>query len=584
MLKIRLVLDFWRRHKPRLVFLIIFTAFGTAVSLSFPLILRYIIDGIKTNLAPSIIIRYVAILLIFGIGRSLISVFLPFARGRTNELFMLHTRNNIFSSVLHKGHRFINQFPSGDVIERLDHDLNDLSWFACSGIFRPIEGLFTILIALVVLLKINYLLTIITVLPVSLAIFVWLKLGPLIEKWYRAWREKISETNNLIESSFSGIKLIKSYIMESRTAKIFRNSLNQRIKAAVKTVIVEAKIGIMFNGIAELAILLVLWVGGMLVIKQKLTLGQFVAFNGYILMLIMPMFDIGNFFVAGKRAQAAEKRIRELTEFPPDVKISQISDSDKQLATQSQFGKPTITMKDISFNYNGKEALRNINIQIPPSAKIGIAGTIGSGKSTIIRLLLRLAEPNQGSITIDGKELKEYELTSLRQLYGYAPQEPILFSDTIRNNILFGRNATSSEIELVTKIAQLEQDLKAMPKKLDEPIGERGLKLSGGQKARVAIARALLGKPKILLLDDVTSNLDAETEQRFFNEVTQFVKDATLIIVSHRLAILSNCDIIYVLDNSTIVEVGTHNELLAKRRLYWKLYQHQLIAEELEKM
>ncbi|MFB0509679.1 MAG: ABC transporter ATP-binding protein [bacterium] len=585
MLRIKLVLDFWKLQKRRLIFLVLFTAIGTSISLSFPLILRYIIDGIQTNLATNILLRYVAILLAFGIGRSLISVFLPFARGRTNELFMWHTRNKIFTRILGMGHRFSNKFPSGDVIERLDHDLNDLSWFACSGIFRPTEGIFTIIIALIILIKLNPLLTLITVLPVTLAIFVWLRLGPLIENWYHAWRVKISETNNQLESTFSGIKLAKSYVMEQRIGKIFRNTLNERIAAAVKTVMIEAKIGIMFNGIAELGILLVLWVGGMLVIKQRLTLGEFVAFNGYILMLITPMFDIGNFFVAGKRAKAAEKRIREMGEFKKDVTSSGRKSpalSDESLRTA--YEKIEVLLNGVNFSYNGKEVLRNINIKIQPGAKIGIAGTVGSGKSTLMRLLLGVAEPSQGNITLNGTDIKELDLTALRQIFGYAPQEPVLFSDTIKNNILFGRTVNPEEIQLVTKIAQLQDDLKDMPKGLDEMIGERGLKLSGGQKARVAIARALLGKPKILLLDDVTSNLDAETEQEFINDVNECIKDTTLVIVSHRLAILSNCDIVYVLDNGEIIEKGTHDELLAKKNLYWKLYQRQLMAEELERM
>jgi ATP-binding cassette subfamily B multidrug efflux pump len=585
MLRIKLVLEFWKHQKRRLIFLVLFTAIGTAISLSFPLILRYIIDGIRSNLATHIIIKYVAILLAFGIGRSLISVFLPFARGRTNEIFMWHTRNNIFFRILGMGHRFSNKFPSGDVIERLDHDLNDLSWFACSGIFRPTEGIFTIIIALIILIKLNPLLTLITVLPVTLAIFVWLRLGPLVESWYDAWRVKISETNNLLESSFSGVKLAKSYVMESRIGKIFRNTLNQRIAAAVKTVVIEAKIGIMFNGIAELGILLVLWVGGMLVIKQRLTLGEFVAFNSYILMLITPMFDIGNFFVAGKRAKAGEKRIREMGEFKPDM-------TSKSRTTPTSFyeslgpanGKIEVLLNKVNFSYNGKEVLHNINIKIQPGAKIGIAGTVGSGKSTIMRLLLGIAEPSSGNIILNGTDIKTIDLIALRQIYGYAPQEPVLFSDTIKNNIMFGRTVNPEEIELVTKIAQLLDDLKDMPKGLDEMIGERGLKLSGGQKARVAIARALLGKPKILLLDDVTSNLDAETEQEFINDVNEYIKDTTLVIVSHRLAILSNCDIVYVLDNGEIVEQGRHDELLANKNLYWKLYQRQLMAEELERM
>ncbi len=585
MLRIKLVLEFWKQQKRRLIFLVLFTAIGTAISLSFPLILRYIIDGIRSNLATSEILKYVAILLAFGIGRSLISVFLPFARGRTNEIFMWHTRNNVFTRILGMGHRFSNKFPSGDVIERLDHDLNDLSWFACSGIFRPTEGIFTIIISLIILIKLNPLLTLITVLPVTLAIFVWLKLGPLVESWYDAWRVKISETNNLLESTFSGVKLAKSYVMESRIGKIFRNTLNQRIAAAVKTVVIEAKIGILFNGIAELGILLVLWVGGMLVIKQRLTLGEFVAFNSYILMLITPMFDIGNFFVAGKRAKAGEKRIRELGDFKKDViskgRTSTVL-SDELLCTAN--GKIEVLLNKVNFSYNGKEVLRNINIKIQPGAKIGIAGTVGSGKSTIMRLLLGIAEPSSGNIFLNGADIKTVDLAALRRIYGYAPQEPVLFSDTIKNNIMFGRTVNPEEIELVAKIAQLQDDLKDMPKGLDEMIGERGLKLSGGQKARVAIARALLGKPKILLLDDVTSNLDAETEQDFINDVNVYIKDTTLIIVSHRLAILSNCDIVYVLDNGEIVEQGRHDELLAKKNLYWKLYQRQLMAEELERM
>jgi len=584
MFKIRLVIDFWKKNKRRLALLVLFTAVGTSVSLSFPYILRYIIDGIRTNLAAKILLRYVAILLGFGLARSLISVFLPFFRGRTNELFIWHTRNDVFARILGMGHRFSNKYPSGDVIERLDHDLNDLSWFACSGIFRPIEGIFTLGIALFILVRMNPLFTLITVSPVTLAIFAWLRLGPLIEKWYRAWREKISETNNQLESTFSGIKLVKSYVMEQRIEKNLRKTLNERIVAAVKTTVVDAKIGIMFGGIAELGILLVLWVGGIFVIKQKLTLGEFVAFNAYVLMLIGPMFDIGNFFVAGKRAKVAEKRIRELAEFKPDVTSSGRIHPTLGSREPVTITPLLITMNDVTFSYNGKEALHNINIKIPPGARIGIAGTVGSGKSTIMRLLLGIAEATRGNIQLNQIDIKEIDLKTLRQIYGYAPQEPVLFSDTIKNNILFGRTASPEEVGMVIKIAQLEEEIKAMPKGIDEMIGERGLKLSGGQKARVAIARALLGKPKILLLDDVTSNLDAETEQKFLNEVTDFVKDTTLVIVSHRLAILSNCDIVYVLDNGDIIERGTHDELLAKKNLYWKLYERQIMAEELERM
>jgi ATP-binding cassette subfamily B multidrug efflux pump len=623
MLEMKLLIQFWKRERARLWGIVAFTAVSVAISLAFPYILRYIIDGIQAGLKnaasfkPRELFTYVGILLGFGVLRSTVSVALPYTRGRSNEVFLWKTRNLVFRRVLDMGHSFTNKFPSGDVMERLDQDLSDLSWFACSGVFRPVEAIITLLFALVLLLRMNWLLTVISVLPVSLAVFVWLKLGPLVFKWYREWREKISETNNFLESSFSGIRLVKSYTMEERNARNLRRILNARIFAAIRSVRAEALIGIMWGGISELGILLVLGVGGALVIRQTLTLGQFVAFNAYILMLIQPMFDIGNFFVMGKRAQAAEERVRAMHEFAPDVDIHTGARKPPEPAevflTNVGFGYPTTPAAPpvageppadlpVKPSTQPSQALRDINMVLAPGTKIGIAGTVGSGKSTIMRLLLRIAEPSVGEITLNGVKLREFNVQLLRDLYGYAPQEATLFSDTIRNNITLGRDSPgpgvrgqgpgtltepgtpSPEPRLreVVRIAQLESELKEMPKGLEETIGERGLKLSGGQKGRVSIARALFNKPKIVLLDDVTASLDAETEQQFIKDVVEYMRDATLVIVSHRLSILAACDIVFVMDKGRIVESGTHTELLEKRGTYWKLYERQIMKEQLE--
>jgi len=616
MLEMKLLIQFWKRERPRLFGIVAFTAVSVAISLAFPYILRYIVDGIQAGLKnaasfkPRELLTYVGILLGFGVLRSVISVALPYTRGRSNELFAWKTRNLVFRRVLDMGHSFTNKFPSGDVMERLDHDLNDLSWFACSGVFRPVEAIFTLLFALILLLRMNWLLTVISVLPVSLAVFAWLKLGPLVIKWYREWRVKISETNNFLESSFSGIRLVKSYTMEERNARSLRRILNARIAAAVRSVRAEALIGIMWGGISELGILLVLGIGGVLVIRESLTLGQFVAFNAYILMLIGPMFDIGNFFVAGKRAQAAEERIRAMHEFPPDVDIDTGARKPpahvEVFLTNVGFGYPTTPAAlpaagappaDDALPQRptapATQALRDINMVLAPGTKIGIAGTVGSGKSTIMRLLLRIAEPSVGEVTLNGVPLREFEIQFLHDLFGYAPQEANLFSDTIQNNITLGREvpgadadarraATEARLQEIVRIAQLESDVKDMPKGLQETIGERGLKLSGGQKGRVSIARALFNKPKILLLDDVTASLDAETEQQFIKDVVAYMQDATVLIVSHRLSILAACDIVFVMDRGRIVESGTHAELLEKRGAYWKLYERQLMREQLD--
>jgi len=567
-----LIIDFWKKNKRQLVFIIIATAFGTIVSLSFPYLLKLIVDGIKSQLEAKKILQYVAILFGLGILRSAVSVFLPFLRGRVNEIFQWKTRSSVFKHILRMGTSFSNRFPSGDVIERLDHDLNDLCWFSCSGIFRPIEGIFTIIFALIILIKLNPLLTLISVLPVSIAVLVWLKLGPLVYNWYREWREAMSQTSNHIESTFSGIKVIKSYCAEPFNIKRFGEILSERIVKAVKVVKAEAKIGIFFSGIAELGILLILWVGGVQVIKQHLTLGDFIAFNAYIMMLITPMFDIGNFFVAGRRAKAGGERISALQETKPDVEVSipnPISISSWQ----------KIEFRGVGYQYpkDNRMVLQDINLTILPKMKIGIAGTVGSGKTTLTKLLLRVCDPTQGKITLDNYPYPQIDLLQLRSLFGYAPQETALFSDTINNNIIWGRD--KQDFFDLINITQMNEDLMTFPEKLEQQIGERGLTLSGGQKQKVSLARALYGKPDILILDDATANLDAQTEQALIQHLTD---SKTLIVISHRLALLSVCDIIYCLDKGKIIEQGTHQELLNKKGLYWKLYQRQLLEKELE--
>ncbi len=575
-----LIIDFWKSNKRKLFFIVLATALGTVVSLSFPYLLKLIIDGIKTNLAADKLLRYVLILAGLGILRSLVSVYLPFLRGRTNEIFQWHTRTNLFRHILKMGTTFSNRFPSGDVIERMDQDLGELSWFACSGVFRPIEGIFTIIFALIILIKLNPMLTLISVLPVWLAVLVWLKLGPLVYTWYRQWRETMSLSSNHIESTFTGIKVVKSYGVESFNIRHFADILKDRIFKAVRVVKAEAKIGIFFSSIAELGILLILWVGGSFVIKGRLTLGEFVAFNAYILMLITPMFDIGNFFVAGRRAKAGEERLSALKNIPPDIQASTtnllpISDWDK------------IEFRNVGYQYSptAKPVLEQINLEILPRQKIGIAGTVGSGKSTLIRLLLRICEPTQGKVLLNDMPYPEYELKQLRALFGYAPQESGLFSDTIYNNIVWGREAylknQISGIEDLTEITQLKQDLQVFAQGINQQIGERGLTLSGGQKQKVSLSRALLDQPQILILDDATANLDAETEQQLVQYLTASEITKTLLIISHRLAMLAVCDIIYCLDKGRIIEQGTHDQLLAKKGLYYKLYQRQLLEKEL---
>lgn len=575
MKKLRLVFDFWRGHRLWAAGLLVGTAIGTAITLAFPYMLRYIIDGIKQGVEQAVLVRYVLILLGFGLLRGINHVVLPYLRAMVNLRFQWVVRSRVFGRVLETGHSFTNRFPTGDVMQRLDHDLTELSWFACSSLFRFVAACFTLVFALALMLSMNPLLTAITVLPTGLGVFIWMKLGPLVYRRYMKWRELISDINNRIESAFTGIRLVKGHNMQSRLAGDFRATLDRRVAAAIDTIRAESKIDVFYMGVGQIGVLLVLWAGGFLVVRDQLTLGEFVAFNAYVMMLITPMWDIGNLFVMGRRAQGGCERIGALEEHRPEVR-----DPDRPTAARPG----ALELRDVEFGYDGQPALKAVTMKFEPGRRVGIAGPVGSGKSTVFRLLFRLADPQSGSVRLGGQDVRELDLDAYRGLFGYAPQESTLFSDTLRNNIAFGREVDERELDRTIDLAQFRRELAEMKDGLDEVLGERGTRLSGGQKGRVAIARALVDQPRILVFDDATSALDAETERDLVNRLSDELAGTTVIIVSHRLSILSACDHVYVLDRGELKEQGTHADLLAQRGLYWDLYERQLIRQELEVM
>jgi ATP-binding cassette subfamily B multidrug efflux pump len=621
LLDMKLVLRFWRQDWKQFIGLTVFTLFYAAISIAYPRIIGYIIDAIQQGLSDpaQFIIGTLRNLVLLLVGARVIGAlaedFRPLAYMLSNARFLWRTRNQVFRSVLDQGFTFSNRFPSGDVQERLDQDLTDVAQFSAFGIFWPMTSVLTMAFTLVVLVRMNWLLTVVILVPTVASFFVYIRIGPRVDKWWREWREKISETNSFLESSFSGIRLVKAYTMEDRNAARLRKILNQRIRSAVRGAKLRAAFNSTYGTVAGLGSLAVLVLGGVFVIRGKLTIGEFVAFNAYVDMLVWPMIGIADMITWIWQTGVEERRVRELAEFTPDVNVNTgtrpAPDFREVRMTRVGFSYAPVADREIKGSRDrviklvpavakprgGSDAdqppaakpctpaLQDIDIVLTPGARIGIAGTVGSGKSTIMRLLVRAAEPTSGEITVNGIPQPEFETRSLRSLFGYAPQEAGLFSDTIRNNIILGRTAPDTEERLreVVRIAQLEPELKAMAKGTEELIGERGLRLSGGQQGRVSIARALFDRPRILLLDDVTASLDAETEQQFIRDVMGYMQGATLVIVSHRLSILAACDIVYVLDQGRIVESGRHNDLLARQGLYWKLYQRQIMEEELEK-
>jgi ATP-binding cassette subfamily B protein len=572
---VKTVITFWKERPGRFAGLILYSAVATFLALVYPYILKDIIDGITLRFTTKQLVNAILILAGIGVVRSLVGTTLPYLRGRTNEIFNLKQRNDIFRRLLGQGHTFSNKYPAGDVLERIDSDLSELSWFACSGIFRPIEGLMIVLFAMFFLVQINWQLAIIAVLPMSVTILAYVKLSPYVYRYFMRWRELISRAHNVLQSNFSGIRVLKAYNMEKQSSAEFAGVLNERVAAATRAMRVEIMTHGMFASFEEIGIAFVLVFGGIFILREKLTIGEFVAFNAYVVLLLRPMIDIGTFFVRKKRSEVQINRIEEIKDFKPAVADD---------GTQALAAEYDVAGTGVAFRYSdtGPDIVRSVDQEIPQGKKIGIVGTVGSGKTTLLKLIMRIADATQGEIRVGDSQIKKIPLSSYRSLYAYVPQEPALFSDTLYNNIAFGREFDKGKIAEAIELAQLDEFVKGCPQGLEEPVGERGLKLSGGEKQRVAIARAVLSDPKILILDDATSNLDAETEKQLVTGLSEKAS-MTVVIISHRLSILSVCDHIYVLDKGTIAEQGTHGRLIKNRGLYWKLYQYQLMEETLGK-
>ena len=314
-----------------------------------------------------------------------------------------------------------------------------------------------------------------------------------------------------------------------------------------------------------------------MVINANLSLGKLVAFVYYVVYLIFPMFDIGQFLVKSRQSAVSINRLRELETMPPMVT------ENGSIAADGDF-KGAIEYKHVSFKFpeSTRNIIDDISFKINTGETVAVVGKVGAGKSWLVNMVPRLVDPTEGEVKIDGHALKDYKLSHLRRQIGYVPQEPVLFSDTVKNNILFGRDNISEDImEWAIEVSQLKSEIEAFPDGINTYIGTRGVSISGGQKQRLALARALAGKPKILILDDCTSALDSSTESALWARLHEVMPDMTTILITHRPDTLERADMVYVLDEGRIIETGKHAELIEKGGQYAKMYRRYRLAEEI---
>jgi len=486
-----------------------------------------------------------------------------------------YLRNKLLFHIHTLSPTFFDRSKTGDLMARSTNDIEAVRIAAGMGMLWSFDAFFYFVFSLSFMLYINPILTLYTFLPLSSIAVIVLVFGKYIHDRFERAQEGFSTISERVQESLSGIREIRAFVQEEGKTKDFTKVNQEYLNRNMSLAKIRALFFPLIMLIGGLGTALVVLFAGSKVILQEINLGDMVAFISYLAMLTWPLMAIGWIINIIQRGMASMARINRILSVCPVIK-------DEGGALQVDIGG-NIEYRNLSFAYSGRKslALNDVSLLVPAGTKVGIVGRVGSGKSTLIQLLTRTYDPPCGGLLIDGIDIRKIRLSSLRQAIGVVPQESVLFSTSLRENIAFG-NPKVQEKEMIeaAKACQIYEEITQFPQGLDTPVGERGITLSGGQKQRIALARALLKRPRILILDDAFSSVDVETEKAILVNLKDITQDLTFLFISQRISSVRNMDFSVVLDEGKIVEKGTHAELLHLGGIYAGLFERQKTAQE----
>jgi ATP-binding cassette, subfamily B, multidrug efflux pump len=488
-------------------------------------------------------------------------------------------RNDLFEHLERLSYPYYQRTRTGDIMARATNDLNAVRMLLGPAIMYSANTLVFTAGALIYMMKISPKLTLYTFLPLPVASIVIQYFGRQIHERFEKIQAMFSDISARAQENFSGARVIRAYVQETAEVRQFEAANTEYIARSLPLARLMGLLWPTLEFTLGLAIVLVLWLGGRQVLSNRISIGDFGAFLTYMVQLTWPVIALGWVINIFQRGTASLKRIDEIMQEKPEItdepSVLLAGPPDAELRGEIEFHR-------LNFAYNGTPVLHDANLKIPEGSSLAIVGPTGSGKTTLVNLIPRVYDAEPGAIVIDGHFIREFPLEFLRSHIGFVPQETFLFSDTVRENIAFGlEDATDEEVRAAAEAANIAADIESFPDKYQTMVGERGIALSGGQKQRIAIARALIRNPRILILDDALSSVDTQTEDKILNHLREVMRGRTTIFISHRVSTVRNADRIAVLHGGRIVELGTHDELIAREGYYTNLYNKQLLEEEL---
>lgn len=509
------------------------------------------------------------------IGLALISGVFMFLMRQTTIVMSRHIeydqKNEIYQHYQNLDATFYKRNTTGDLMNRISEDVGRVRMYTGPAIMYITNTIVTTITILIFMLQVNPMLTLLVFLPLPLLSYIIYKVSNLIGRQSTKVQEELSGLTSQAQETFSAIRIIKAYARE----RFFSGQMEQKTERYRSTALRLATIEAFFMPVMALmiglSVLITVWYGGKLTIEGKIEPGNITEFILYVFRLTWPFASLGWVTSLVQRAAASQERINEFMKAEPVIR--NISEEEYEL-------KGTIEFRDVSFTYpeNNVTALKNISFRLEAGQSLGITGQVGSGKSSLLHLLTRQYDASSGEILIDSRDIRRHNLKVLRKNSGIVPQEVFLFSDTVANNILFGKPSGSgneAEVERAAQQAGVYDNIMGFPEKFQTVVGERGITLSGGQKQRICIARAIIGQPQLLLFDDCLSAVDSETEDLILSNLKEEMRDRTSVIVSHRISSIRNANLILYLKDGKISEMGTHDELVAQKKDYAKLLELQ---------
>jgi ATP-binding cassette subfamily B protein len=555
---------------------------ANAVWVLFPQVIQRAIDEMGHGISRQRILLFAGFLIAIALVKGVLLYSQRWILIGISREIEFDLRSDLFKKLEQQDSGFYQRYRTGDIMARLTNDLSAVRNLLGPALMYSANTAFFTVGALFFLLRISPWLTLVAFAPMPLASVLVQYFGSRIHDRFERIQASFSDISSQTQENYSGARLVRAFAREESQIGLFERLNRQYIARSLKLVQLMGMLWPTLEFILGVAMIITLLAGGHLVIAHRISVGQFVAFNTYMVLLTWPIIAVGWVVNIFQRGTASVKRIDELLRAEPAIDDSS-ADPAIQAGTVLQ---GEIEFRNLNFSYgetlNDSGVLRAISLKIPAGSSLAIVGPTGSGKSTLVNLITRLYEAPEGSLLIDGRGVRDYPLAVLRRNIGMVPQETFLFSATIRENLMFGAPHASPEDLLdAAAAAHIRQEFEEFPQGFETMVGERGVTLSGGQKQRAAIARALLRRPVILILDDALSSVDTYTEERILNGLHRYTEGATTILISHRVSTVRNADQIAVLDRGRIVELGRHDELLSLDGYYAGLYRKQQLEEEL---